>query len=128
MQLLDVIFEMARQVSLHGIVYVGYIRYHRADTGLFYTLICPGSHPPRQEHLAIGDAAGHQLVSALGGRVKAMTTPVGTVGFFSVWLACKLGMPHLIASLTRNNFPVFNGNNYIERGTTKVLANGYAVF
>jgi hypothetical protein len=57
-----------------------------------------------------------------------MTRPVGAVGLFSAWHACKLGMPHLIASLTRDNFPVFNGNDYIERSATKVLANGYAVF
>jgi hypothetical protein len=39
MQLLDVVFQAARQVSLDRIVNVGYIRNHWTDTGSFYALL-----------------------------------------------------------------------------------------
>jgi hypothetical protein len=55
MQFLDVVFQTARQVSLHGLVNIGYIRNYRVDVGLLHAFIRTSTHAARQQDLAIGN-------------------------------------------------------------------------
>ena len=94
MQLLNVIFETARQVSLQRLLNVGHIRHHRADIGLFHAFVHARAHAACYHHTAIRNSGGYASVMVLRGGVKAVTARVFPVRFL-VDLPAKLGMPIL---------------------------------
>jgi hypothetical protein len=127
MQLLDVIFETARQVSLYRFVNVGHVRHHRADIGLLHAFIRACAHPARQQDFAISDCGHHTGVTVLGGGVKAVPARIRCVAVVFV-LAGELVVPHFVTGFTRDDRPVLHGDDDIERRPAKVLTDSDAVF
>ena len=108
MQPVNAIDNAPVNVSLHRRVNAGDVGHDRADAGLLHAFVCARSHPPAQQHVAIGNRCRHLGMTILRGRVKAVSARIGPVRLCGVRLVREVRVAQLIAPLALHNLPVFD--------------------